>query len=143
MPDHGDWLGLLDPLRTFFAELPAGLAQQPQIEAMTAAVEAYLVQQRGLGSVERVDRLDKEIEWFYRIDLEGTGQLEAFEVRYVDWEGSTLPDGQLVLWGVAEHTVDRWAVNRYPRGWKLVLGLPLGLRAGEAAAEGVAVREKT
>ena len=82
------------------------------------------------------DLQDKEIEWFYRVDLEGMGQLEAFEVRYVDWEGSTLPDGQLVLWGIGEHTVDRWVVNRYPRDWKLALGLPLGLRAGEAAAEG-------
>ena len=70
------------------------------------------------------------------MDLEGTGQLEAFKVRYVDWKGSTLPDGQLVLWDVAEHTVDRWAVNRYPRDWKLTLGLPLGLRAGEAVVEG-------
>ena len=97
---------------------------------MTVAVEAYLVQQRGLGSVQRVEQLDKEIEWFYRVDLESGGQLEAFEVRYVDWEGSTLPDGQRVLWDVADHTVDRWAVNRYPRDWKLVLGVPLGLRAG-------------
>ena len=71
--------------------------------------------------------LDKDIEWFYRVDMEAGGQLEAFEVRYVDWEGTTLPDGQLVLWGVDEHTVDSWVVNRYPRTWKLVLGLPLGL----------------
>ena len=33
----------------------------------------------------------------------------------------------------AEHTVDRWEVNRYPRDWKLVLGLPLGLRTGKTA----------
>ena len=111
MPTQGDWLGLLDPLRAFFAALPAELAHQPQVESLTAAVEDYLLQQRGLGSVQWVDRLDKKIEWFYRVDLEGTGQLEAFEVRYVDWEGSTLPDGQLVLWDVAEHTVDRWALH--------------------------------
>ena len=63
--------------------------------------------------------------------------------RRAKWKSSTLPDGQLVLWGIAEHTVDRWAVNRYPRDWKRVLGLPLGLRAGGVAAEGAAVREKT
>ena len=57
-------------------------------------------------------------------------------------KGSTWPDGQLVLGDVADHTVDRWAVNRYPRDWKLVLGVPLGLRADRAAAEDADGREK-
>ena len=47
-----------------------------------------------------------------------------------------------MLGDVADHTVDRWAVNRYPRDWKLVLGVPLGLRADRAAAEDAGGREK-
>ena len=52
------------------------------------------------------------------------GQLEAFEVRYVDWEGSTLPDGQRVLWGIDEHTVDR-ALPLYSGIGFTSLSLPL------------------
>ena len=136
LPFDGGWEGTLEPLRSFFAELPPDLAHDPEPARLAAAVRDYFVQQRGVGSVRMVDRLDVYIEWFYKVSLEGTGYLEAFEVRYVDWQGSTWPDGRSVVWGIAADTTKLWASESHPADWKVVLDLPLGLRAHQAPVEG-------
>ena len=94
------------------------------------------MQQRDVGSVWMVDRLDAYVEWFFKVSVEGGGYLEAFEVRYVDWVGSTWPDGRSVVWGIAAETTKLWASESHPVGWKVALDLPLGLRVTETPTGG-------
>ncbi len=50
-------------------------------------------------------------------------------------EASPRPDGQVMLWDIAEDTTEQWAASRYPQDWKVASGWPLGLGADAAYAK--------
>ena len=127
LPTNGGWEDTLEPLRNFLIKLPQELAHSPEPNRLAVAVMDYFVKQWGLGSVEMADQLDINIDWFYKISLENSGWFEAFEVKYVEWEGSIRPDGREVIWRVAEYTAELWACVSHPVDWELALNHPLEL----------------
>ena len=136
LPFRGGWEDTVDPLRAFFAGLPPEWTQGSEPGRVATALKDYLVRQRGQCSVEWASELQVEIEWYYKVCLNNSGWLEVFEVKYLNWDASVHPDGDVILWGLSPHNVALWLYERYPCNWKLALGVPLWCRADLATADG-------